>query len=182
MLPVSLENWSQIFLFGMEFIVVVSALGVVLIPNIVYSAFFLAIVLMTLSGFYVVLNAEFLAAAQILIYIGAINVLILFAIMLVNNRLAVQTKAKSLLARFFAGLLSLGCFVIVTFMIFQTSWPKPPFVAQSESFYIISNHLFSDSLLSFEIISLILLIALIGAVVLARKEKLAQGKESSPIG
>jgi len=62
------------------------ALGVVLLPNVVYSAFLLGGVLLSMAGLYLLLNASFVAAAQVLVYVGAVNVLILFAIMLVNKR------------------------------------------------------------------------------------------------
>ena len=67
-------------------VVVAGALGVVLLGNIVYSAFLLGGVFTAVAGLYLLLNASFVAAAQILVYVGAINVLILFAIMLVNKR------------------------------------------------------------------------------------------------
>ena len=65
---------------------ITAALGVVLFSNIVYSAFLLGGVFMSISGLYLLLNADFVATAQVLIYVGAVNVLILFAIMLVNKR------------------------------------------------------------------------------------------------
>ena len=67
-------------------IVIVGSLGVILIPNIVYSAFLLGGVFMAVAGLYLLLNASFVAAAQVLVYVGAVNVLILFAIMLVNKK------------------------------------------------------------------------------------------------
>ena len=67
-------------------VVLGGALGVVLFENIVYSAFTLGAVFISISGIYLLQNAEFVAGAQVLIYVGAINVLILFAIMLVNKR------------------------------------------------------------------------------------------------
>ena len=67
-------------------VVVIGALGVVLLSNIVYSAFLLGGVFTAVAGLYLLLNASFVAAAQILVYVGAINVLILFAIMLVNKQ------------------------------------------------------------------------------------------------
>ena len=67
-------------------VVVIGAVGVVLLSNIVYSAFLLGGVFMAVAGLYLLLNASFVAAAQVLVYVGAINVLILFAIMLVNKR------------------------------------------------------------------------------------------------
>jgi len=67
-------------------VIVSGALGVVLIDNIVYSAFLLGGVFMSVAGLYLLLNASFVAAAQVLVYVGAVNVLILFAIMLVNKQ------------------------------------------------------------------------------------------------
>ena len=67
-------------------IVIVGALGVVLLSNIVYSAFLLGLVFISISGIYILLNAGFVAAAQVLVYVGAVNVLILFGIMLVNKQ------------------------------------------------------------------------------------------------
>ena len=67
-------------------VVVLGSLGVVLLGNIVYSAFLLGGVFMAVAGLYLLLNASFVAAAQVLVYVGAVNVLILFAIMLVNKR------------------------------------------------------------------------------------------------
>jgi hypothetical protein len=67
-------------------VVAIGALGVVLLPNIVYSAFLLGGVFLSVAGLYLLLNASFVAAAQVLVYVGAVNVLILFAIMLVNKK------------------------------------------------------------------------------------------------
>ena len=67
-------------------VVVIGSLGVILLTNIVYSAFLLGGVFMAVAGLYLLLNASFVAAAQVLVYVGAVNVLILFAIMLVNNK------------------------------------------------------------------------------------------------
>ncbi|MFN7739725.1 MAG: NADH-quinone oxidoreductase subunit J, partial [Cyanobacteriota bacterium] len=66
--------------------VVGGSLGVVLLPTLVYSAFLLGAVVLSVAGLYLLLNASFVAAAQVLVYVGAVNVLILFAIMLVNKR------------------------------------------------------------------------------------------------
>ncbi|XTZ20805.1 MAG: NADH-quinone oxidoreductase subunit J, partial [cyanobacterium endosymbiont of Rhopalodia fuxianensis] len=63
--------------------VIGTSLGFVLLSNIVYSAFLLGGVFISIAGIYILLNADFVAVAQVLIYVGAINVLILFAIMLV---------------------------------------------------------------------------------------------------
>ena len=82
-----LAEITQLIVFGvLALAVVVGALGVVMLPNIVYAAFLLGGVFLSVAGLYLMLNASFIAAAQILIYVGAVNVLILFAIMLVNKK------------------------------------------------------------------------------------------------
>ncbi|AII44631.1 NADH:ubiquinone oxidoreductase subunit J [Synechococcus sp. KORDI-100] len=155
-------------------VVVVGALGVVLLGNIVYSAFLLGGVFTAVAGLYLLLNASFVAAAQILVYVGAINVLILFAIMLVNKRedlkaIANLTTRRLVSAGVCAGLLALLVRVVVT-----TPWalPGPPAVGE-EATARIGEHLFTDYLLPFEVASVLLLMAMIGAIVLARRDVLA---------
>ena len=83
----NLAQGVQVVSFGiLTAMLIGAALGVVLLSNIVYSAFLLAVVFVSISGMYLLLNADFVATAQVLIYVGAVNVLILFAIMLVNKR------------------------------------------------------------------------------------------------
>ena len=83
----SIAVTTQFICFAvLSLVIIVGALGVVLLENIVYSAFLLGGVFMSVAGLYLLLNASFVAAAQVLVYVGAINVLILFAIMLVNKK------------------------------------------------------------------------------------------------
>lgn len=83
----NLAEGVQVVSFGILVVTMLgAALGVVLLANIVYSAFLLGGVFISVAGLYLLLNASFVAAAQVLIYVGAVNVLILFAIMLVNKR------------------------------------------------------------------------------------------------
>ena len=90
-----------------------AALGVVLLSNIVYSAFFTgAVFFISLSGLFVLLNAGFVAAAQILIYVGAVNVLILFGIMLVNKREDFSVQANTWVGKVVAAGVCLGLFAL----------------------------------------------------------------------
>jgi hypothetical protein len=83
----TIASTTQLICFvALSATLVLGALGVVLLPNIVYSAFLLGGVFLSVAGLYLLLNASFVAAAQVLVYVGAVNVLILFAIMLVNKR------------------------------------------------------------------------------------------------
>jgi NAD(P)H-quinone oxidoreductase subunit 6 len=148
-----------------------AALGVVLLDNIVYSAFLLGLVFIAISGLYVLLNAGFVAAAQILIYVGAVNVLILFGIMLVNKRQTFSPVKNSWLGKAATGLVCVGLFALLGTMVLATPWALSSAVAPGDSAtVVIGLHFFSDFLLPFELASVLLLMALIGAIVLARRE------------
>jgi NAD(P)H-quinone oxidoreductase subunit 6 len=150
-----------------------AALGVVLLANIVYSAFLLGLVFASMSGMYILLNAGFVAAAQVLIYVGAVNVLILFGIMLVNKREDFAPVKNVWLGRAATGAVCLGVFALLGTMILATPWAvslTPP--AGDDAMVVIGKHFFSDFLLPFELASVLLLMAMIGAIVLARRDLL----------
>lgn len=161
---------QTITFFALGGAVIVAALGVVLLNNVVYSAFLLGGVFLSISGLYILMNADFVSAAQILIYVGAVNVLILFAIMLVNKREAYTPVPGRWLRQGGAAVVSLGVFALLTKMILQTPWQLSSLPPTTDSITTIGQHFFSDFLLPFELASVLLLMALIGAVVLARRE------------
>ncbi len=163
------------------------ALGVVLFENIVYSAFTLGLVFISISGIYLLQNAEFVAAAQVLIYVGAINVLILFAIMLVNKREDFQPLPRRWIRKGGTALVCSGLFTLLASMLVQTKWPvNPDAIAPQSSIEVMGIHFFTDYLLPFELASILLLMALVGAVVLARREYVIEaeiamvGEEAPP--
>jgi NAD(P)H-quinone oxidoreductase subunit 6 len=156
---------------------VAAALGVVLLENIVYSAFMLGGVFISIAGLYILLNADFVSAAQVLIYVGAVNVLILFAIMLVNKREDFATVPRRWIRKGAAVLVSLGLFALLATMVVQTPWKVTAATPPVSSVVLLGEHLFSDFLLPFELASLLLLMALIGAVVLARREYIITEEE-----
>lgn len=165
---------------GVQFIVFIilsvvmisTALGVVLLDNIVYSAFLLGGVFMSISGLYILLNADFVAAAQILIYVGAINVLILFAIMLVNKTEIFQQVKGRLVRQVSTAVVCVGLFILLSTMVLATPWQLSdisPAVIEN-TIITMGKHFFSDFLLPFEIASVLLLMAMVGAIILARRD------------
>jgi NAD(P)H-quinone oxidoreductase subunit 6 len=165
---------QQICFFLLSAAVVLGSLGVVLLPNIVYSAFLLGGVFLSVSGLYLLLNASFVAAAQILVYVGAVNVLILFAIMLVNKKENLAAIPGLPLRRVLSGLVCAGLFGLLLRVAFTTAWALPgPVPVGEEATIRIGEHLFSDYLLPFELASVLLLMAMIGAIVLARRDVFA---------
>ncbi len=170
----NIANSTELICFlVLSIIVITGSLGVVLLSNIVYSAFLLGGVFMAVAGLYLLLNASFVAAAQVLVYVGAVNVLILFAIMLVNKKEELKPIKglqirKVLSAGVCAGLLALLIRVDLT-----TPWNLPgPSAIGEKATERIGEHLFTDYLLPFELASILLLMAMIGAIVLARRDVL----------
>ena len=152
-------------------VVAIGALGVVLLPSIVYSAFLLGGVFLSVAGLYLLLNASFVAAAQILVYVGAVNVLILFAIMLVNKKEDLAAIPGLAVRRLLSGAVCGGLFVLLLRVALTTPWALPgPTPIGEEATIRIGEHLFSDYLLPFELASVLLLMAMIGAIVLARRD------------
>jgi NAD(P)H-quinone oxidoreductase subunit 6 len=170
-----LAEITQLIVFGvLALAVVVGALGVVMLPNIVYAAFLLGGVFLSVAGLYLMLNASFIAAAQILIYVGAVNVLILFAIMLVNKKETMGASPGVGLRRVLSTGVCIGLFALLLRVAFSTPWATPGPAAIGEDAVIrLGEHFFSDYLLPFELASVLLLMAMIGAIVLARRDVLA---------
>ncbi|MBD2041849.1 NADH-quinone oxidoreductase subunit J [Microcoleus sp. FACHB-672] len=162
----------QIVSFGLLAVMMIgAALGVVLLSNIVYSAFLLGGVFISIAGLYLLLNADFVAAAQVLIYVGAVNVLILFAIMLVNKREDFVYLPNAWIRRGATALVCAGLFALLGTMVVTTPWAiSTATAAGGTSIVVIGEHFFTDFLLPFELASVLLLIAMVGAIILARRE------------
>jgi len=162
---------QQICFLVLSATLVLGSLAVVLLPNIVYSAFLLGGEFLSVAGLYLLLNASFVAAAQVLVYVGAVNVLILFAIMLVNKREDLGAIPGLLLRRVLSGAVCVGLFALLLRVAFTTHWALPgPVPVGEEATVRIGEHFFSDYLLPFELASVLLLMAMIGAIVLARRD------------
>nr|YP_010395211.1 NdhG [Boenninghausenia albiflora]UQJ72739.1 NdhG [Boenninghausenia albiflora]BEV75418.1 NADH dehydrogenase subunit G [Boenninghausenia albiflora] len=176
-LPGPIHDFLLVFL-GLGLIL--GGLGVVLFTNPIFSAFSLGLVLVCISLFYILSNSQFVAAAQLLIYVGAVNVLIIFAVMFMNG----SDHSKDFQLNLWTigdGLTSLVCtsifFSLIT-TILDTSWYGIIWTTRSNQIIeqdLISNsqqigiHLSTDLFLPFELVSIILLVALIGAIAVARQ-------------
>lgn len=168
----TLAEGVQLVTFGiLTAMMIGGALGVVLLENIVYSAFLLGIVFVSMAGMYILLNAAFVAAAQVLVYVGAVNVLILFGIMLVNKRQPFEPMRRAWVGRLVTAGVCAGLFALLTVSVLNTPWAYSTDIAAGDAAIVeIGKHFFTDYLLPFELASVLLLIALIGAIVLARRE------------
>ena len=169
----SIAVTTQLICFSiLSLVIIIGSLGVVLLESIVYSAFLLGGVFMSVAGLYLLLNASFVAAAQVLVYVGAINVLIIFAIMLVNKKEDLK-PIKYLNSRKIIS--TTICITLLSLLVridLSNTWKiaDPKLTIGEESTIRIGEHLFSDYLLPFEVASVLLLMAMIGAIVLARRD------------
>ncbi len=169
----SIAVTTQIICFSvLSLVVIIGALGVILLENIVYSAFLLGGVFMSVAGLYLLLNASFVAAAQVLVYVGAVNVLIIFAIMLVNKREDLKPIENIKSRRIISTTICLTLLSLLIRVDLSNTWSlaEPNASIGEESTVRIGEHLFSDYLLPFEAASVLLLMAMIGAIVLARRD------------
>ena len=147
-----------------------AALGVVLFANIVYSAFLLGGVFISMAGIYILLNADFVSAAQILVYVGAVNVLILFAIMLVNKREDFKPLKNGWVRQGSTAVVCAGLFALLSAVSIVTPWSISTVAPLASSVVPIAKHFFTDFLLPFELASILLLMSMVGAIILARRD------------
>ncbi|MEM8830937.1 MAG: NADH-quinone oxidoreductase subunit J [Cyanobacteria bacterium P01_G01_bin.19] len=177
----NLAEGVQIVSFGILAVMTIgAALGVVLLPKIVHSAFLLAAVFVGISGLYILLNADFVAAAQILVYVGAVNVLILFAIMLVNKQEDYVKLSGRTIRKVATGVVCAGLFALLGTMVLATPWSlsdASPAVVDN-TVIALGEHFFSDYLLPFELASVLLLMAMVGAIILARRDLIPESMAS----
>lgn len=155
-------------------IIVLTAVLVVALRNPVFSALSLLILFFHVAGLYVTLHAEFLAAVQIIVYAGAILVLYLFVVMLLN----VKREDRLHLHWPLAPMLAIVILTEILLLILQNRMETPtvPVVDEGETGSVAGNTeaigevLYSTYLFPFEVASLILLVAMVGAIILAKKD------------
>ncbi len=158
------------------FIAVLAAVGVISLRNPVHSALSLAVVFVSLAAMYILLNAPFIAAAQVMVYAGAILILFLFVIMLLSPEIEKGTgplKSQRALAGLFGAVLVIELAVVVGRAAIPgaTGQYTPEVLARIGDTQAVGGMLFTDYLLPFEITSMLLLVAVVGVIVLAKKTK-----------
>ncbi len=162
-------SYEEVIFYFVAAVTVLGALGVVLARNVVHSALFLILALLAVDGVFILLSAEFLAIVQILIYGGAVTILILFVMML--TRVRDMPQALDGPQRPFAALAA-GAFLALSVLAAVSSdWPGETERITVVPFREMGEALFRDWAVPFEVASLVLLVALIGAIILARSEE-----------
>jgi NADH-quinone oxidoreductase subunit J len=163
---------TQILFWFLTALALGSALMVVLSKNPVYSVLFLIVAFFAISGHYILLNAQFLAIVNIIVYAGAIMVLFLFVIMLMNLN-ADMNLQKNKLIRFAGFLAGLCLFLVLVAALKDVGIKKQMVETSGGDIGLIKNLgmvLFKQYVVPFEISSVLFLSAMVGAVVIGKKE------------
>lgn len=161
--------WNDLIFLLLAGMLLGAALMVVLGRDIIRAGLFLMLSFGALAGIYVLLGAPIVAAAQVLIYIGAIGVLILFAIMLTQtkagpSRLVFHHQAWA------GGLAAIVLAVLLVVVMLSTDWPNASGAPAAAATTAVATLLFTDYVFAFEIVGVLLLAAVIGGIFLAKRE------------
>lgn len=166
--PLTAIRWDDILFVVLAAMLIGSALLVVTMRDIIRCGLAMIASFASLAGIYVLLGNPLIAATQVLVYIGAISVLVLFAIMLTQtknapNRLVFQTQAWA------AALAAVVIAAVIAVTVTATTWPSTGAVAWTDTTKL-AELLFSYYVLPFEVVSVLLTAAVVGGVLLARRE------------
>ena len=153
-------------------VILVSAILMITRRNLVHSILYMLLLFFHIAGIFVLLNAEFLAAVQLIVYAGAIMILYLFVVMLLNVDKETQTATRA--NRFWLWLIAFGMLIAgeITLLIVRGTFPADigrPMRFAGAGARELGVEIFTKYLLPFEVASIILLVGLVGAVMLAKK-------------
>ncbi|MEQ1623595.1 MAG: NADH-quinone oxidoreductase subunit J [Sediminibacterium sp.] len=166
-------NTTEILFFFLSALALFSAIMVLISKNPIHSVLWLVAVFFAISGHYILLNAQFLAIVNMIVYAGAIMVLFLFVVMLMN--LNAETEPQKNLWMKLAGVISGGCLLMVLVSLVRqaTDLHAKKAMTSTGDIGLIKNLgklLFSEYVVPFEITSVLFLSAMIGAIVIGKKE------------
>ncbi len=195
---ISFNEPSSTFFIIFSIMTIISAILVVVHKNPVASAVFLVLTFFSLAGIYAVMNAIFIATMQVLVYAGAIMVLVVFVLMLLSLREETNLEIWNRPLKKFIIFLIVSGFLFLIFLTIKTIQPKEPTVITNITSNVYEYKLldspeknvtvhgntaavgastFIDYLLPFELISILLLVAVVGAVIIAKKDKTLKEKQ-----
>jgi NADH-quinone oxidoreductase subunit J len=156
----------------LAFITLGSALAVVYFTNIVHSALALIMAFLGIAGIYLTVNADFLAAVQVLVYAGAVSILIVFGIMLITRGEGKMCETNTFGKYKYTAFVAVAAlFGVISYFIITTPWQIKKGILNEDSMGNISELLFSNYVIPFELAAILLTVSMIGAIVIAREVK-----------
>jgi NADH-quinone oxidoreductase subunit J len=161
---------QQVAFIVLGVVTLVAALMVVTTQNLLRSALWLVLAFFGIAGVFVLLNAEFLAVVQVLIYVGAISTLIIFAIMLSRNFVDPKQPRFNDQWGAVAGFSAL-LFVVLAAVLTRVAWPVAAGEVPSDAIQRLGQEFVSAYVMPFEVASVLLVVAMIGAIIIARERE-----------
>lgn len=170
-------NITEILFWVLSVVAVLSALMMVISKNPVYSVLWLIITFFSISGHYILLNAQFLAIVNIIVYAGAIMVLFLFVIMLMNLSRETEPQKNKWLK--LAGAVAGGCLLLVLVAALRHTQKNMTELVTGDIGLIqnLGRLLFNEYVVPFEISSILFLSAMVGAVVIGKRDEKTAGEK-----
>jgi len=160
----------NVFFAVIAVVAIAAAVRMVTTSNVVHAALYLLVVLSAVAAVYVILGAEFVAATQVLVYLGAIMVLLLFGVMLTRAKIGAESDLDNE-QRWIGALVATAMFAVMAFSLWEGfSDERMPAAMQPQRTQAVADEIFSTYIVPFEALSVLLLAALIGAVVVARRD------------
>lgn len=145
-----------------------AALRVVTGRNVFHNALFMVLSFFGVAALYILLEAEFLAVMQVLIYVGAISILIIFAVM-VSRRVMAEDQTQQNSQWWIAAIVAALLFLVLGFMVLQVAWPGVSGEVPNDIIASLGQSFMGTYVLPFEVASVILLVALVGSIIIARE-------------
>lgn len=161
-------NLTIVLFYIISLIVLVSAVYVIFSTNIIHSALYLVLTFIGVACVFILLSADFLAVAQILIYVGAISVLLVFSVMLTIRGEDIQKTNPFNQYKFSSGLVVLIFFLFILRILLLSSFAPSNIAFPQNTVVGIANLMLNQYILPFEISGILLLVALVGAITLGK--------------
>ncbi|NTW04733.1 MAG: NADH-quinone oxidoreductase subunit J [Peptococcaceae bacterium] len=163
-------DWLGVFFYILSAVIVVSALLVVFSKNIVHSVLWLVISFIAVAGIFITLNADFLALIQVMVYAGAICIMVVLGIMLIKRDDMNKTNMFNS-QLYFGGAVALMVTFLTGFASYKINYSGNPPMVPENSVESIATLLLSKYVIPFEVVALLLTVTLVGAIYIAREVK-----------
>lgn len=170
-------NWNAIAFYVLAAHIIVSALLVICVRNIVHSVLWLAVCFVAMAGLFLTLDADFLAAVQVMVYAGAVCIMVVFGIMLIRRTDMNHSNLFNNQTKIAGGVVAL-VIVLCGALSAKTQWMVTNAEVPEKTVDNIATILLSKYVIPFEVAALLLLVALVGAIILAKEVNGDAGTES----
>lgn len=161
---------TSILFYIIAALIIFTALKMVLSTNLVHSSLFMAATFLCIAMIYLLLNADYLAIVQVMVYVGAISILMVFGVML-TRRESMDKSSSFNKYKLYGGVVALGMFVMLVRTIFTYDFAVADTTAVESTINSISSLLLNDYTIAFEVAGILLFVATIGAIIIGKGVK-----------